>query len=141
MAEPALFAGPPSPLGPGYPSVSASSTQNVTFTSVGYGLQESFPDAASWKENNQRVRMLAHPRLIPINGGLVGEFLLLLSNNASTGGTCFGDSGGTNFIDNTNVIAGVTSFGTNGNCAGTGGVYRVDGADDLDWLATFGVTP
>jgi hypothetical protein len=140
LAEPALFAGPPSPLGPGYPRVSASSTQNVTFTSVGYGLQESFPDAASWKENNQRVRMLAHPRLIQINGGPVGDFSLLLSNNANTGGTCFGDSGGTNFIDNTNVIAGVTSFGMNGNCAGTGGVYRVHRADDLNWPGTFGAS-
>jgi hypothetical protein len=28
----------------------------------------------------------------------------------------------------------VTSFGINGNCAGSGGVYRVDRADDLNWL-------
>ena len=109
-------------------------TQNVTFTAVGYGLQESFPDAAAWKENNQRVRMVAYPHLIQINGGLVGDFSLLLSNNAHTGGTCFGDSGGPNFIGDSNVVAGVTSFGLNGNCAGTGGVYRVDRADDLDWL-------
>ena len=111
----------------------------LTFTSVGYGLQESFPDAAAWKENNERVRMVAHPRLIQINGGLVGNYSLLLSNNHATGGTCFGDSGGPNFIGDTNVIAGVTSFGLNGNCAGTGGVYRVDQADDLNWLYdTFG---
>lgn len=108
----------------------------VTFTAVGYGLQESFPDAASWQENNQRVRMVAHPKLNQINGGLVGDFSLLLSNNAHTGGTCFGDSGGPNFIGGTNVVAGVTSFGLNGTCAGTGGVYRVDREDDLDWLYT-----
>jgi V8-like Glu-specific endopeptidase len=114
---------------------------NNTFTAVGYGLQQSFPDAAAWKENNVRVRMVATPHLIQINGGLVGDFSILLSNNAHTGGTCFGDSGGPNFIGDTNVLAGVTSFGLNGNCAGTGGVYRVDRADDLDWLATFGVTP
>ena len=111
----------------------------VTFTSVGYGLQESFPDAAAWKENNLRIRMVAHPKLNQINGGLVGNYSLLLSNNAHTGGTCFGDSGGPNFIGDSNVIAGVTSFGLNGNCVGTGGVYRVDTADDLDWLyGTFG---
>lgn len=115
--------------------------QDVTFTAVGYGLQESFPDAASWKEHNVRVRMVAHPHLIQIDGGLVGDFSLLLSNNHATGGTCFGDSGGPNFIDDSNVLGGVTSFGLNGNCAGTGGVYRVDKADDLNWLATFGVTP
>lgn len=108
--------------------------QDVTFTAVGYGLQQSFPDAASWKENNARIRMVASPKLNQINGGIVGDFSLLLSNNANTGGTCFGDSGGPNFIGTSNVIAGVTSFGMNGTCGGTGGVYRVDRADDLDWL-------
>jgi V8-like Glu-specific endopeptidase len=116
-------------------------TQDVTFTAVGYGLQESFPDQASFLENNQRVRMLARPHLLQINTGFTGDFSLLLSNNANTGGTCFGDSGGPNFIGDTNVVGAVTSYGINGNCAGTGGVYRVDRADDLNWLATFGVTP
>ena len=109
--------------------------QDVTFTAVGYGLQESFSLAAQWKENNERVRMVAYPHLIQINTpGFTGDFSILLSNNHSTGGTCFGDSGGPNFIGDTNVVGGVTSFGMNGNCAGTGGVYRVDKADDLDWL-------
>src|SRR5512139_299799 len=35
--------------------------QNVSFTSVGYGLQESFPDPASFLEHNERVRMVAYP--------------------------------------------------------------------------------
>ena len=109
-------------------------TQNVTFTAVGYGLQESFPDQASFLENNQRVRMVAYPHLLQINTGFTGDFSLLLSNNHATGGTCFGDSGGPNFIGKSNVLAGVTSYGLNGNCAGTGGVYRVDRADDLNWL-------
>ena len=84
--------------------------------------------------------MILHPHLIQINRGIVGDFSLLLSNNAHTGGTCFGDSGGPNFIGDTNVIAGVTSFGLNSTCAGTGGVYRIDQADDLNWLATFFAT-
>ena len=113
-----------------------------TFTAVGYGLQESFPTAAAWKDVAIKVRMVAYPRLIQINApGFTGDYSLLLSNNHMTGGTCYGDSGGPNFIQDTNVIAGVTSFGMNPTCAGTGGVYRVDRADDLDWLATFGVTP
>jgi V8-like Glu-specific endopeptidase len=113
--------------------------QDVIFTAVGYGLQKSFPDAASWKTVAQRVRMVAYPRLIQINTGFTGDGSLLLSNNTNTGGTCFGDSGGPNFIDQSNVVGGVTSFGVNGNCAGTGGVYRVDRADDLNWLySTFG---
>lgn len=109
--------------------------QNVTFTAVGYGLQESFPDPASFREHNVKVRMVAHPRLIQVNvPGSTGDYSLLLSNNHATGGTCFGDSGGPNFIGDSNVIGGVTSYGKNGNCAGTGGVYRLDRADDLKWL-------
>ena len=112
--------------------------QDVTFTAVGYGLQASFPDAVAWKNSALKVRMVAYPKLLQINvPGYGGDFSLLLSNNHSTGGTCFGDSGGPNFVGNSNVIGGVTSFGKNGNCAGTGGVYRIDRADDLEWLATF----
>lgn len=109
--------------------------QDVTFTAVGYGLQQSFPDAASWKEHNVKVRMVAHPQLLQINvPGFTGDFSLLLSNNANTGGTCFGDSGGPNFVGDSNVVAGVTSFGINGNCAGTGGVFRVDRAGVQDFI-------
>jgi V8-like Glu-specific endopeptidase len=111
--------------------------QDTTFTSVGYGLQKSFPTAASWKNVQQRVRMVATPHLLQIDTGFVGDFSILLSNNASTGGTCFGDSGGPNFIGSSNVLAGVTSYGINGNCAGTGGVYRLDRSWNLDWLATY----
>lgn len=106
--------------------------QDVGFTAVGYGLQKINPVFVE----AERVRMVAHPHLIQINGGIVGDFSLLLSNNASTGGTCFGDSGGPNFIERSNVLAGVTSFGLNGTCGGTGGVYRVDKADDLNWLSS-----
>jgi len=106
--------------------------QDVTFTSVGYGLQEINPVF----EQADRVRMVAHPRLIQINvPGFTGDFSLLLSNNHSTGGTCFGDSGGPNFLGDSNVVAGVTSFGINGNCAGTGGVLRVDRQTVHDFMS------
>jgi secreted trypsin-like serine protease len=108
--------------------------QDTTFTAVGYGLQRINP---KFREA-ERVRMFSTPKLNQINTGLTGTFSLLLSNNASTGGTCFGDSGGPNFLGSgnsrSNVIAGVTSFGLNGNCAGTGGVFRMDRAVVLDWI-------
>lgn len=109
----------------------------TTFTSVGFGLQRSFPDATAYRNVGLRIRMVAHPHLLQINTGFVGDFSILLSNNARTGGTCFGDSGGPNFIGDSNVLAGVTSYGLNSACGGTGGVYRIDRADDLDWIATF----
>lgn len=111
--------------------------QDITFTSVGYGLQRivSNPVWGPVHLQEDRVRMVAYPHLIQINvPGMVGDFSLLLSNNHSTGGTCFGDSGGPNFLGDSNVVAGVTSFGMNGNCAGTGGVFRMDRADVLDFV-------
>lgn len=105
-------------------------SSSTLFTAVGYGLQRI--NAAQVEQ--EKVRMVAEPHLIQINGGIVGDYSLLLSNNHSTGGTCFGDSGGPNFLGSSNVVAGVTSFGLNGSCGGTGGVYRVDRADDLGWL-------
>ena len=107
---------------------------SVTFTSVGYGLQESFPDPAYWKTHNVKTRYVAHPWLVQINGGIVGDYSMLLSNNAYSGGTCFGDSGGANFLGDSNIVAGITSFGLNGNCAGTGGVFRTDRQDVLDFV-------
>ncbi|MCH8150291.1 MAG: trypsin-like serine protease, partial [Planctomycetes bacterium] len=107
---------------------------NVSFTSVGYGVQEINPVFIQ----EDLVRMVAHPRLIQINvPGFTGDFSLLLSNNHSTGGTCFGDSGGPNFLGDSDVIAGVTSFTLNGNCAGTGGVFRLDRQDVLDFVTPF----
>ena len=110
--------------------------QQITFTSVGFGLQQINPAHVE----QEKVRMLAHPRLIQINvPGQVGDFSMLLSNNHSTGGTCFGDSGGPNYLGdtNSNLIAAVTSFGKNGNCAGTGGVFRLDKTDVLEFIGEF----
>jgi secreted trypsin-like serine protease len=116
--------------------------KDVTFTAVGYGLQESFPDPATFLATNSRTRYSATPRLLQINvPGFTGDFSMLLSNNHSTGGTCFGDSGGPNFLGSgpteTKTVAGITSFGINGNCAGTGGVFRTDRQDVLDFVGSF----
>jgi hypothetical protein len=116
-------------------------SNHTRFTAVGYGLQRINPVFVEARE----VRMNANPHLIQINvPGFTGNFSLLLSNNASTGGTCFGDSGGPNFLGATSIVAGVTSFGINGNCAGTGGVFRMDRENVLDFvngtLTSWGVT-
>lgn len=116
--------------------------KDVTFTAVGYGLQESFPDPAMFLATNSRTRYSATPTLLQINvPGFTGDFSLLLSNNHSTGGTCFGDSGGPNFLGSgpteTKTVGGITSFGLNGNCAGTGGVFRTDRQDVLDFVGSF----
>jgi secreted trypsin-like serine protease len=110
--------------------------QDVTFTSVGFGVQRINPTHLE----SVKIRMYAQPKLIQINvPGFVGDFSLLLSNNHSTGGMCFGDSGGPNYLGGTssNLIAGITSFGRNGNCAGTGGVFRLDKQPVIDFVTDF----
>lgn len=106
---------------------------STVFTSVGYGVQAINPVHLI----AQRVRMFALPHLIQVNTGFTGDFSLLLSNNHATGGTCFGDSGGPNFLGTSNVIAGVTSFALNGSCGGTGGVFRLDRRDVLDFVNAY----
>jgi hypothetical protein len=106
---------------------------STVFTSVGYGVQRINPVFLT----SEKIRMLAYPHLDQINTGFTGDFSMLLSNNASTGGTCFGDSGGPNFLGMSNVVAGVTSFGLNGSCGGTGGVFRLDKRDVLDFVQSY----
>jgi len=113
--------------GPDYP----------TMVAVGYGLQEINPVFTT----GERIRLKAETRVIGVKGvfGVPNGTSIKLSNNSNTGGTCFGDSGGPEFYRGTRIIGAVTSFGMNGNCAGTGAGYRVDQEDDLDWLYdTFG---
>ena len=105
----------------------------TVFTAVGYGAQRINPAFVE----AERIRMFAEPHLVQINTGFTGNYSLLLSNNASTGGTCFGDSGGPNYLGSSNVIAGVTSFGLNNTCGGTGGVFRLDRKDVLDFVGQF----
>ena len=114
--------------------------QNQEFTAVGYGLQ--FTNPARTQADLDRYRATVQ---IITGDNLFGgasvfdtdDEAVLFTNNASGGGTCFGDSGGPIFWADTNIVAAVTSYGINQNCAGTGGGYRVDTADDLAWLATF----
>ena len=106
---------------------------STRFTAVGYGIQRINPAQIEW----DLTRMFSEPHLIQINTGFTGNFSLMLSNNASSGGTCFGDSGGPNYLGTSNVIAGVTSFGLNGSCGGTGGVFRLDRRNVLDFIAQY----
>lgn len=109
----------------------------TTFTAVGYGLQRTNNNPNGFQLQSNKVRMVATPHLVQINTGFTGPQSLLLSNNANTGGTCFGDSGGPNFVGSSMVIGGVTSFGLNGSCGGTGGVFRVDRPEVLAFINTF----
>jgi secreted trypsin-like serine protease len=103
------------------------------FTAVGYGVQRISPAPGV----SHLVRMSAEPWLVQINTAVTGNFSLMLSNNAATGGTCLGDSGGPDYLGGSNVIAGVTSFGLNRECGGTGGVFRLDRQDVIDFVSQY----
>jgi secreted trypsin-like serine protease len=119
-----------------------SRSQDIRFTTVGYGLHTGHSAQVALRASNLRVRVATQTRLLQINvPGVTGDFAMLLSNPAY-GGACLGDSGGPNFIGASDVIAGVSSFGIDGSCAGGAGVYRIDKLEDLDWLRRrFGLRP
>jgi secreted trypsin-like serine protease len=79
--------------------------------------------------------MVAHPKLNQINNGYVGDFSLLLSNNAKTGGTCFGDSGGPVFYQDSNVIVAVVSWGQT-PCIGVDYQFRTDIKTTQDFVGS-----
>jgi len=107
------------------------------FEVVGYGLEKVLPFA----DFGGDTRMKAEPRLLNLVSNPRDTYIQL-SNNPSTGGTCFGDSGGPTFDTTTSsVVVAVTSFGYSPNCTGVGGAYRLDQPDDLAFLADFGITP
>jgi hypothetical protein len=114
--------------------------KNSVVEAVGYGLQKINPVMVQ----GDRIRLKADLMIVDTHGvggigNLPGSNSMLLSGDAKHGGTCFGDSGGPIFLGtDSNVIGAVTSFGFNGNCAGTGGVFRIDRQAELDWINSFG---
>ena len=107
-------------------------------TAVGYGLQQAKtnPKLAD-KESALKTRYAADLMIVTTKGvtgisRLPGAASMLLSGDQAHGGTCFGDSGGA-ILKGTTLVA-VTSFGMNGECAGIGGVFRIDRALELGWI-------
>jgi hypothetical protein len=127
----------------GYLNQFLSSPKNEQrFTPVGYGLNKVLPKLAEGGDTREKASSI----LLSLKGvfGIPEGVSVKFSNNSGkkhSGGTCFGDSGGPVFDGATNVIVAVTSFGVSPNCTGTDGGYRIDQQDDLDFLASFGVTP
>lgn len=118
---------------------SKAAKQRGLFESVGYGLEQSSPKTS----DGGNTRRKADRRLVSFKGAYGYNNISVQFSHAgrdTTGGTCFGDSGGPTFdistpaIADKNLIVAVTSFGLNSNCNASGS-YRLDQPDDLDFLA------
>jgi V8-like Glu-specific endopeptidase len=119
----------------------AGSLSNVSgtqqFTSVGYGAYEVTNGPGGHQYLYNDVRGVATGTL-----NSVTKSWLRISMNPSTdnGGTCYGDSGGPNFLGNTNVIAGITITG-DAICRSTNVDYRLDTASARAFLAQYVTLP
>ena len=107
------------------------------FTSVGYGAYEVTNGPGGHQYLYDDVRMVATGTLNSINPSW-----LRISMNPSKGdgGTCYGDSGGPNFLGNTNVIAAITITG-DAVCRSTNVDYRLDTASARAFLADYVTLP
>jgi secreted trypsin-like serine protease len=107
------------------------------FTSVGYGAYEVTNGPGGHQYLYNDVRMVATGTLNAIN-----KSWLRISMNPSTGngGTCYGDSGGPNFLGSTNVIAATTITG-DAVCRSTNVDYRLDTSSARSFLARYVTLP
>jgi secreted trypsin-like serine protease len=90
---------------------------------VGYGAYEVTNSPGGHRYLYDDVRMVATGTLNATNATW-----LRISMNASTGngGTCYGDSGGPNFLGSTQVVAAGITITGDAVCRSTNVVYRLD---------------
>jgi secreted trypsin-like serine protease len=107
------------------------------FTSVGYGAQSITNGPGGKTIHYADVRYVAVGTL-----NAVTPSWLRISQNASTGngGTCYGDSGGPNFLGDTNIVAGTTITGDTA-CRSTNVDYRLDTPSARAFLAQYVTLP
>lgn len=110
---------------------------------VGYGVQYQMrgigvPPPDNWDWIVFGGRYTAKAQLIKGNYVMSDEFMMVTANpGQGKGGTCYGDSGSPILLAGTNIILGVCSWGTNGNCAGISYDQRIDTSDILNWINSF----
>jgi V8-like Glu-specific endopeptidase len=113
-------------------SLTQNQLQQTDFTVVGYGHMQ----MENKQEDTAPVFHLRSSAVMKFAQSGSNYTLGLVSTNGQ-GATCFGDSGGPIFYNNTNLIVGVVSTGHNRNCGGLDLVYRVDTPFTHNWVDPF----
>jgi secreted trypsin-like serine protease len=110
---------------------------NQQFTSVGYGAYAVTNQPGGHAYLYDDVRGVATGTLNSINPAW-----LRISMNPSTGngGTCYGDSGGPNFLGTSDVVAATTITG-DAICRSTNVDYRLDAASARAFLSSYVTLP
>jgi Trypsin len=105
----------------------------ASFTTVGYGAVREVKTNGPQALLPNALRRFAVQSASHVNGSW-----LKLSMNPSTGngGTCFGDSGGPHFLEDTEIIVSVTSHGDS-PCRSSDWTARVDTSDALDFVRAY----
>ena len=115
--------------------VAQNGLKTAVFTAVGYGLQNRVVGGGVpyFQDLNPIPRMYAFSSFNSLNGGYIR-----LSQNPSTGngGTCFGDSGGPNFltVNGQQILVAITITGDS-VCRSTNVDYRLDTPSAQAFLA------
>jgi hypothetical protein len=115
--------------------VAQNGLKNSVFVNAGYGLQNRVVGGGVpyYQDTNPIPRMYSFSSFNSLNGGYIR-----LSQNPSTGngGTCFGDSGGPNFLtlNGQLVLAAITITGDS-VCRSTNVDYRLDTASAQGFFA------
>ena len=116
-------------------------TADQQFTSVGYGAQSVTSDHGGHTFHYQDTRFVATGTL----NSVTPSWLRVSQNPAhGDGGTCYGDSGGPNFLGagstETNIVAGTTITGDS-LCKATNVIYRLDTPSARNFLGGFVALP
>lgn len=114
----------------------AKDHNKVIVETAGYGIQEVKPRSVELDE-----RWKSTSTIVNLKSALTAGWNVHTSNNPSPangrGGTCFGDSGGGVFLNDTSTVVAVVSFGNNDNCKGADYSARADVADTQDFVLPF----